>query len=323
MKESKDHEHRAPAEPEALERRVVDLEQELERVRGALDASRAEQERLKARVSSMTEAERALRVSEEQFKTLAERLPVGVFQTDTAGDCTYVNERWQEITGLTREQALGPSWSSTLHPEDREHVYNEWYQAAQARREFAMEYRFQTPSGKVHWVSGRAVAVRDAAGEVCGYFGTLADITERKLAEAAIQESLLQKGIIRALEEAMAHISTPIIPITDRIVVMPLIGTIDGRRAERVLEALLAGVAGSQARVTILDVTGVPHLNAEGAGALVRAAQAVRLLGGQLVLSGIRPDVARTLVELEMLLAGIVTCGTLQAAITHAMRVAS
>lgn len=76
-----------------------------------------------------------------------------------------------------------------LHPEDRERVFNEWYDAAKAGREFASEYRFQTPQGKVTWLYGSAIALRNESGAVMGYIGTITDITERKEAEVQLKES--------------------------------------------------------------------------------------------------------------------------------------
>jgi len=291
----------ADDELRALRRHVADLE-------GALSESQRAQD--------------ALRLGEERFRMLATHLPVGVYQTDANGDCVYANERWLEFAGLTLEQALGPGWSEALHPEDRNRVHREWYEAAIAGREFQTECRFMTPQGKVTWLSSRAVALRDEAGAVTGHFGTVTDMTERRRAEEAYREGLVQQETIRAQEAALAELSTPLVPINDRVVAMPLIGAIDARRAARVLEALLVGVAARGAQVTILDITGVPTVDAQVADALVRAARAVRLLGAQMVLSGIRPDVAQTLVELGVDLGGIVTVGSLQAAIAHAMRVA-
>jgi anti-anti-sigma regulatory factor len=174
----------------------------------------------------------------------------------------------------------------------------------------------------VTWLSGSAVALHDEAGAITGYFGTLTDMTERKRVEEVYREGLVQQEIIRAQEATLAELSTPLVPINDRVMAMPLIGAVDARRAGRVLEALLEGVAARRARVTILDITGVPRVDAQVAEALVRAARAVQLLGAHMVLSGIRPDVAQTLVELGADLGGIVTVSTLQAAIAHAMRVA-
>jgi rsbT co-antagonist protein RsbR len=144
------------------------------------------------------------------------------------------------------------------------------------------------------------------------------NITERKRAEDLLRQSITQEETIRAQEAALAELSTPLIPISDAVMVMPLIGAVDSRRAQLVLEALLEGVASSHALVAILDITGVPVVDTQVANALLRAAQAVKLLGAQVVLTGIRPEVAQTLVGLGADLSGIVTCGSLQTGIAYA-----
>jgi len=144
------------------------------------------------------------------------------------------------------------------------------------------------------------------------------NITERKRAEEILRQSITQEETVRAQEAALAELSTPLIPISDQVMVMPLIGAVDSRRAQQVLQALLEGVASSRALVAILDITGVPVVDTQVANALLRAAQAVKLLGAQVVLTGIRPEVAQTLVGLGADLSGIVTCGSLQSGIAYA-----
>jgi rsbT co-antagonist protein RsbR len=103
---------------------------------------------------------------------------------------------------------------------------------------------------------------------------------------------------------------------------MPLIGTLDPERAEQVLETLLTGISRARVRVAILDVTGVLAMDEQVASGLLRAAQAARLLGAQMILSGMRPEVARTLVEISADLSKVITCSNLQAAIAYAMHIA-
>ncbi len=139
---------------------------------------------------------------------------------------------------------------------------------------------------------------------------------ERKQAEAALRAS---EERFRMQEAALRELSTPLIPISDRVVVMPLIGAIDSRRAQQVLETLLHGLADSRADRAILDITGVLVVDTQVANALVAAAQAVKLLGATVILTGIHPEVAQTLVGLGIDLRGIVTCGTLQSGIAYAL----
>ncbi len=133
--------------------------------------------------------ERALLDSEKRFESLARVSPVGIFETDGAGQCTYVNERWCEIAGLTPDQALGRGWATALHPEDRERVWADWSEATRNQSPFRAEYRFQGRGGRTKWVLGQAVAETDDSGRVIGYAGTTTDITEVKEDEARLRRS--------------------------------------------------------------------------------------------------------------------------------------
>lgn len=147
------------------------------------------------------------------------------------------------------------------------------------------------------------------------------DITERRRAE--VERERLREEIIQTQANTLIELSIPLIPITDQVMVMPLIGTVDTRRAQAVLDTLLQGVAAKQARVVILDITGVPVVDTQVANGLMRAAQAVQLLGARMVLTGIRPEVAQTLVGLNVNLHSIVTRSTLQSGIAFAISLAA
>lgn len=128
----------------------------------------------------------------------------------------------------------------------------------------------------------------------------------------------LQDELIQVQAAAIQELSTPLIPISDDVLVMPLIGTIDSARTQQVLERLLTGIAQSRAHTAILDITGVAIVDTQVANALIRAAQAVQLLGAKVVLTGIRPEVAQTLIGLGIDLRNIITRSTLQTGIAYA-----
>jgi anti-anti-sigma regulatory factor len=144
------------------------------------------------------------------------------------------------------------------------------------------------------------------------------ELVERQRAQE--ERVALQEEIIHAQKSVLAELTTPLIPITDHIVIMPLIGSLDSQRAEQVLNALLAGTQLHRAQVVIIDITGVPVVDTGVASTLIQAAQAVRLLGAQTLISGIRPEVAQTLVGLGVELTGVITQGTLQSSIAYALR---
>ncbi|WAS93232.1 AAA family ATPase [Nannocystis punicea] len=143
------------------------------------------------------------------------------------------------------------------------------------------------------------------------------EFTERERSEQA--RVALQEEIIRVQNERLAELSTPFIPITDRVMVMPLIGTMDSKRAQEVLATALQGAQANRAEVVIIDITGVNIVDTDVASTLLRTASALRLLGVLAVLTGIRPNVAQALISLQIDFGGIVTQGTLQNGIAYAL----
>jgi PAS domain S-box-containing protein len=129
-----------------------------------------------------------LKQSEQRFTSLATAAPVGIFRTDKEGNCLYVNKRWCEIAGLSAANAAGFGWVNGIHPSDRELVSAEWNESVQANRPFYLEYRFLNHLGQITWALGQSEAERDAMGEIIGYVGTITDISDRKQAEAALQQ---------------------------------------------------------------------------------------------------------------------------------------
>ena len=167
----------------------------------------------------------------------------------------------------------------------------------------------------------RIKPVRDAAGQTVLLIAEGSDISVLKRAEA--ERLRMQAQVIRAQEDTIRELSTPLIPLEAGIVVMPLVGRLDAVRMQQVIERLLTGVSAQRAQTVILDITGVPGVDAEVAAALVRAAQAVRLLGAQVMLSGIRPEVAQMLVSIGTDLGpgqAVKTCSSLQSGLVLARR---
>lgn len=161
------------------------------------------------------------------------------------------------------------------------------------------------------------VPMSDAGGEVKNVVVVISDVTIRKRADA--ERRRMQETALRAQAAALAERSSPLIPITDDILVLPIIGSIDTERGHQVLDTVLAGASQSRARVAIIDITGVRTIDTQAAAVLTNAAQALRLLGVIPVLTGIKAEVAQTLVSLGIDLTGIVTRSTLQSGIQYAL----
>jgi PAS domain S-box-containing protein len=122
-------------------------------------------------------------------QTLSSVSPIGIFRVDADGYCLYINDRCSEILGVSPAEALGRPWGPTIHPDDRARIVAEMARARRNRVPFKCEYRLRAPSGATTWVLGQALVEKGLDGRVRGYVGTIIDITERKRAEHALQES--------------------------------------------------------------------------------------------------------------------------------------
>lgn len=118
---------------------------------------------------------------------------------------------------------------------------------------------------------------------------------------------------------ALQELSAPLIPVFDRITVMPLVGTIDTERAKQIMENLLKGAVKHRSEVVLIDITGVPVVDTMVAHHIIQAAEAVRLVGAKCMLCGIRPEIAQTIVSLGIDLTQFTTKNSLQKGIEAAL----
>ena len=248
------------------------------------------------------------------FEALVENAPDAIGVANVRGNVIYANTAYQALTGCG-DQLIGMNAFDGIVEHDRQAV-----RTALARLEdnkaVVLEIRIQRRDGGIVPVSAAMYAQRSPRGEVW-LIGFLRDISDQKRAEA--ERFALQQQVIEAQRAAIRELSTPLIPISETEVIMPLVGAIDSARAQQIIDTLLEGVAAHRADVAIVDITGVQVVDTQVASALVRAAQAVRLLGAQVILTGIKPQVAQTLVQLEVSLEGIRTTGSLQTGIRLAL----
>jgi rsbT co-antagonist protein RsbR len=253
--------------------------------------------------------------------SIVENIPHMIIVKD-AVDLHFVllNKVWEDMMGSSRSLLLGKT-DYDISPREEADFFTKKDREVLASNEplDIPEESLQTSAHETRMLHTKKIPILGDNGKPEYLLVIAEDITERKAAEEAFRLSIAQEETIRAQENALRELSTPIIPLTDTVMVMPLVGALDSRRAQQVLETLLEGVAAQRARMVILDITGVPVVDTQVANALLRAAQAVKLLGAQIILTGIRPEVAQTLVGLGIDMTGITTLSTLQNGITLAI----
>jgi rsbT co-antagonist protein RsbR len=129
-----------------------------------------------------------------------------------------------------------------------------------------------------------------------------------------------REEVIARQQQEMMELSTPVVALWDRIVALPLIGTLDSGRTQTVMETLLQRIVETGAEIAIIDITGVPTVDTLVAQHLLRTVAAARLMGADCIISGIRPQIAQTIVHLGVELHGAATKATLADAISMALR---
>ncbi|WP_438004839.1 PAS domain S-box protein [Sorangium sp. So ce321] len=251
-------------------------------------------------------------VSKEYVDNILQSMSDLLVVVDKAGTIASVNAAACRLSGYAAEELVGAPASS---------IFPAAFPCAMGTDESSIlleETAFQKKAGEIIAVSLSTSVISDSVGESQGLVCVARDLTERKRLEEEERQRLQQVVETQAL--LLEELSTPLMPIADQILAMPVIGSVDDRRSMQIMETLLNGVVAREARIVIIDITGVRKIDARAVQGIANAVKAVKLLGAQVVLTGIRPEVATALMALEFNLGGIYTFGSLQTGIGYAMK---
>lgn len=216
----------------------------------------------------------------------------------------------REVRGRPVLEALGPFLTRVRQEADKPPLIEVLGRGGVEPLEMLLEQ--EEPERRV--LQASITPILDERGRHTGCLLVLRDVTERERVRLALEERA-------RLAEMLRELSTPIVPVMEGVLILPLIGAIDSERARHIMEDLLEAIRRQRARVVLIDITGVPVVDTMVANHLMRTIQAARLLGCQGVLVGIRAEVARTIVELGLSLGDLVTRGSLQDGLEYAMEV--
>ncbi|MDI1448596.1 STAS domain-containing protein [Polyangium sp. 6x1] len=156
-----------------------------------------------------------------------------------------------------------------------------------------------------------------------------ADQQKRLAEELEAERETLQRGnheaeerlhLIERMQQAILELSVPVLEIWDRVLLVPLAGLLDSRRAAQAMDSVLAAIKDRQPRFVLMDITGVLVVDTATAGYLLQIAQAASLLGAPLLLTGIRPNVAQTIVSLGLHIGDVRTCANVRDGLRECMR---
>jgi PAS domain S-box-containing protein len=265
-------------------------------------------------ITEHKQAETALQASEAQYRTTIDALGEMLYVVDTdLGFVLYNAEvgRRLQLMGI-RGEVIGRNLFEVF-PFLSDKARDEYQQVFDTGEVVVTQEHIDLASGRVYTETHKIPIVEndtDGTPRVSQVITIARDITAQKQGEA--ERERLQQEVIEAQKRSIQELSTPIIPVMDRIIVMPLIGNIDSMRARDITRALLAGISQHRAKVVILDITGVPLVDSGVANHLNKTIQAARLKGAQTIVTGISDAVAETIVDLDIDWGGVETLSDLQ-----------
>jgi PAS domain S-box-containing protein len=249
--------------------------------------------------------------SEDSFRLLVESLKdYAIVMLDPGGHVASWNAGAERFKGYRAEEIIGQHFSC-FYPADavqRGLPENELKAAAKDGR-FEDEGWRVRKDGKKFWANVIISALCDKDGTLRGFSKVTRDLTERKQAEEQIQQQ----------SREIMELSTPVMQVWQGVVVAPLIGSLDSNRTQQFMERLLNRIVETNSPVALVDITGVPTIDTQTAQHLIETISAVRLLGAQVVLTGVRPAIAQTLVHLGIDLSNIMTRASLSAGLQVAL----
>jgi len=249
---------------------------------------------------------------------------------------TGLREEWlrrifetELLTAMTREEVFAEATS----------VYDSYVEALETRTLEALQSYAQNLSERIiprgvetNEVVGIVLLLRDVLarslfGKYHADFRLLNDVLDAyepaansiaiTVAVGFVQQ---RERIIREQQEAIRELSTPVLQVRERLLILPIIGVIDPQRARQLTEQLLRGIRATRAKVVVIDITGVAAMDATVANHLVQTVEAARLLGAMVIVTGLSPEIAQTLVNIGVDLGKMNTVGDLQGGIEEAER---
>jgi PAS domain S-box-containing protein len=230
---------------------------------------------------------------------------------DPSGKVLTWNAAAQRLKGWTKEEIVGQHFSRFYPPEDnaRGKTEIELKGAIQDGR-FEDEGWRVRKDGTRFWANVVITAIRGPDGTLRGFGKVTRDLSDRRAAEERIKKQS---------QEIFEMAVVPVVQVWAGIVLAPLIGTLDSQRTQQLMERLLHRVTETGSPVALLDITGVPTIDTQTAQHLIETIAAVRLLGAQVILTGVRPTIAQTLVHLGIDLSNVTTRSSLSAGLSVAL----
>jgi rsbT co-antagonist protein RsbR len=250
------------------------------------------------------------------FEALLKNALDGVAVSNKDGVITFANPAFETLTGFG-DRAVGSHISEYYAPEDLEQIVSEIVPMVEEFGSYQGHMRYRRPDGSFFIGQVSGFAIQNGDPQLFDQAVFVRDVTNQVRADE--ERASLQLEMIDAQQNLLRELSTPLMPIANGVVVMPIVGEIDTGRAHQIMETLLVGISEQQAETAIIDITGVKFVDTQIASTLLQMTRAAQLLGTQVIVSGIGADMAQTFVLLDSDLREVITHRSLQSAIAYAL----
>ena len=267
-----------------------------------------------ADITERARAQQQLARREAQLAQAQEMTHLGSWEWDLRTNRVQWSEELHRIYGVRPGEFGGTleAFLERVHPDMREQIGSTISAAIAEGRPFAFEERVLRPDGSERTLSSRGMVVETAAdGAPVRVAGACLDITEAREAATRLEDS--KRAAVRDL-------STPILQVRAGLLILPVVGALDGERATLLAQRLLERIRATRARAVVVDLTGVPAFDTTVAMPLVHAVESARLMGARTIVTGLSAEIAAALVAQDLDLAAITVAGDLQAGIEGAVR---
>ncbi len=271
---------------------------------------------------NITQARKAALADAAKLEAIKRSMGVIEFQPD--GTIISANPAFLKLMGYTEGELAGQHHRVFVTPQERVSAdYASFWQELASGKVKSGQFHRLAKNGKSIWLEANYNPVFDLEGRVERVVKFAIDITDKvesaRATEIALKQVREAELIREELNLALEEMSTPVMPIWDGILLLPLIGVVDSARTDQVVNKTLERINETRSKVFLLDISGVPAMDTAVANQLLKISKATRLMGCETVISGLSPAIARTMVELGVEVGEVRTTATLQQAFAIAL----
>ena len=271
---------------------------------------------------NITQARKAALADAAKLEAIKRSMGVIEFQPD--GTIMSANPAFLKLMGYTEGELAGQQHRVFVTPQERVSAeYASFWQELASGKVKSGQFHRLAKNGKSIWLEANYNPVFDLEGRVERVVKFAIDITDKvesaRATEIALKQVREAELIREELNLALEEMSTPVMPIWDGILLLPLIGVVDSARTDQVVNKTLERINETRSKVFLLDISGVPAMDTAVANQLLKISKATQLMGCETVISGLSPAIARTMVELGVEVGEVRTTATLQQAFAIAL----